>query len=256
MTAIHHINCGWLQAPPNPRVPCHCLLLRDGDTLALVDAGIGLADVRQPLERIGRQLIGLAGFQFAEPDTAVRQIERLGFRPADVAHIVLTHGDPDHAGGLADFPGARVHIAAEERAAIEAGDWRYRPAQFGHGPRWEEYARSERRWFGLEARPVPLGFESEVLLVPLFGHTLGQCGVAIRQGDRWALHVGDAYYLRVELATDEHPVSRMTAQRSADDRLRRASLEHLRRLAREHGPEVEMFGYHDLTEFPAGFARW
>lgn len=252
MTAVRHINCGWLQAPPNRRIPCHCLLLEDRNGLALVDAGIGLLDCQRPAERIGKQLIDLAGFLFEEADTAVRQVERAGRRPADVSHIILTHGDPDHAGGLADFPDAQVHVAAEERAAIEAGGWRYRPGQFAHGPRWVEAVPSPRRWFGLEARPLPLGFESEILLVPLFGHTLGNSGVAIRQGDRWLLHVGDAYYLRVELATDDHPISAMTAKRAADDGRRRESLEHLRRLFRDHHDEVEMVGYHDITEFPPG----
>ena len=44
------------------------------------------------------------------------------------------------------------------------------------------------------------------------------------------LHVGDAYYLRVETERDDHPVSRLTAQRADDDRRRLASLEEIRRL--------------------------
>ena len=252
MTTVHHLNCGRLHAPPNPAASCHCLLLEDRGRLALVDTGIGLADVARPLERIGQQLIDAAGFQFHEDLTAARQIERLGFRTADVAHIVLTHGDPDHTGGLADFPHAAVHISEEEHARLGTGHWRYLPVHFAHGPRWQTYSRSTREWFGLEARPVALGFDAEVLLVPLFGHTLGHCGVAVRQGDRWLLHVGDAYYLRVELATDDHPVSALAAQRADDDGLRRASLAHLRRLARDHAAEVELFGYHDFTEFPPG----
>lgn len=97
-----------------------------------------------------------------------------------------------------------------------------------------------------------MGFGSEVLLVPLFGHTLGHCGVAIQQGERWALHVGDAYYLRAELGTDDHPVSLLAASRADDDALRRASLGQLRRLARDHGHEIDLFGYHDGSEFPGG----
>ncbi len=246
----HHVNCGWLHLPPAPKVPCHCLLIKDASGLALVDAGIGLLDARNPIERVGQAMIDKAGFQFGEADTAARQIERLGLRPADVGHIVLTHGDPDHAGGLADFPNAQVHIAAEELAAIEAGLWRYRPPQFAHGPRWAVAGPSNRRWFGLEARPLPLGFSAEVLLVPLFGHTLGSSGVAIRQGDRWVLHVGDAYYLRVELETDDHPIHELTAKNAVDDAQRRKTLEELRRVFRDHGGEVQMVGYHDITEFP------
>ena len=250
MTKIHHLNCGTLHAPPYPPACCHCLLLEDPAGLTLVDTGIGLLDCRDPLQRIGQTLIDLAGFQFNEADTAVRQIERLGLRPADVKHVILTHGDPDHAGGVADFPNAQVHIAAEEHASIQRGHFRYLPIQFAHGPLWRLNPPAAQRWYGLEARPVPLGFADEVLLIPLFGHTLGHCGVAVQQGARWTLHIGDAYYLRVETTTDDHPVSQLAAQRADDDAQRRASLEQIKRLLRDHSDEIELFGYHDLTELP------
>ena len=119
-----------------------------------------------------------------------------------------------------------------------------------HGPRWMTHEPSEERWLDLEARRVALGFASEVLLIPLFGHTLGHCGVAVQQGDRWVLHAGDAYYLRVEMETDDHPVSLIAAQRADDDTQRRQSLAELRRLAANHGGEIAIFGYHDPGEFP------
>lgn len=250
MTRLHHLNCGWLHAPPHPRASCHCLLLEDAQGLALVDTGIGLEDVRRPQERIGQPLIDLAGFEFHEGETAVRKIEALGFDPAAVRHVLLTHADPDHTGGLADFPNAQVHLSREELDAVECGNPRYLPAHFAHGPKWVAHAGPDRDWFGLPARGVNLGFASEVLLVPLFGHTLGHCGVAVRQGDRWVLHVGDAYYLRAELETDDHPVSRLTELRAEDNAARVGNLRHLRRLSREHVAEVEMFGYHDTSELP------
>jgi glyoxylase-like metal-dependent hydrolase (beta-lactamase superfamily II) len=114
------------------------------------------------------------------------------------------------------------------------------------------HPRSAQRWFGLEARPLQIFDTAEILLIPLFGHTVGHCGVAVRGEGRWLLHAGDAYYLRVELSTDDHPVSALAAQRADDDRLRRESLSALRRLAHDRGAEVELFGYHDFTEFPAG----
>ena len=255
MTTIHHINCGSIQPAAGPRASCHCLVLEGEDGLALVDAGIGLLDCRNADERIGRALIDMVGFQFDEDDTAARRIEALGFRAADVKHIVLTHCDPDHAGGLADFPAATIHVAEEELASLRQGNARYLPVQFIHGPNWKSYGASSEDWFGLQARRVDLGSESRVLLVPLFGHTLGHCGVAIEQGDRWVLHVGDAYYLRVELDTDDHPVSQLAAQRADEDGLRRQSLQQLRRLAREHPDEIAMFGYHDFGEFPKSVKR-
>lgn len=253
MTTTHHINCGTLIVPSYPTVVCHCLLLQEGKQLALIDTGIGLQDVRNPVERLGQPLIDMAGFQFNESDTAVRRIEGLGFSPGDVRHIVLTHGDPDHAGGLADFPNAQVHVSEEEHAQVAGGHWRFVPTHFVHGPSWKTYGRSCHRWFGLEARPLELEFSSQVLLIPLFGHTLGHCGVAVQQEEKWLLHVGDAYYLRVELTTDDHPVSLLAAQRADDDAQRRASLEHLRRLVHDHGDDVDLIGYHDLTELPTQY---
>ncbi len=253
MTIIHHINCGTLFVPSYPTVVCHCLLLQEGKHLALVDTGIGLQDVYKPVERLGQPLIEMAGFQFNESDTAVRRIESLGFAPDDVRHIVLTHGDPDHAGGLADFPNAQVHISAEELTHIASGHWRYVPTQFAHVPFWKTCGPSTRKWFGFEARPIEVELSSEVLLIPLFGHTLGHCGVAVQQDCRWLLHVGDAYYLRAELTMDDHPVSAIATQRADDDAQRRASLERLRHLVRDHGDEVDLIGYHDLTELPARY---
>ena len=248
---LHHLNCGVLHASPNPPASCHCLLLELADDVALIDTGIGLLDIARPVERIGASIIEAAGFQFRESDTAALQLEHLGFRVGDVRHIVLTHGDPDHAGGLADFPEASVHVSEEELAGIRSGLGRYCLRQFEHEPKWVSHTTSPVQWFGLPARPIDFGSGVDVLMIPLFGHTSGHCGVAIRQKDRWLLHVGDAYYLRVELERDDHPVSALAAARADDDPLRRESLGHLRRLARDHPAEVEMLGYHDFTEFPA-----
>jgi glyoxylase-like metal-dependent hydrolase (beta-lactamase superfamily II) len=244
---IHHLNCGILHAPPNPKASCHCLLIELEGWLVLVDTGIGLQDIKHPVERIGQFAIDAAGFQFHEEHTAARQVERLGFQIADVTDILLTHADQDHAGGLADFPAAKVHVAAEEFAQIESGNGRYSAAQFAHGPRWVAHGVSSERWFGLEARRMALVQGGEIYLVPLFGHTLGHCGVAVQVGERWLLHVGDAYYLKVELLTDDHPVSALAAMRAEDDGLRRASLAELRRLVK-----VDLVGYHDFSEFPTG----
>lgn len=248
---VYHLNCGILHAPPNPQAACHCLLIECDGRLTLIDTGIGLQDIARPQERIGQPAIDAAGFQFHESLTAVRQIEQLGFQTSDVTDIVLTHADPDHAGGLADFPAATVHLSAEEFARLESGHWRYSPIQFDHQPRWATNAQSAEHWFSLESRQILNRGELDVRMIPLFGHTLGHCGVATRHGNRWLLHVGDAYYLRVELSTDDHPVSQLAAMRADDDEQRRRSLAQLRRLWQEHSAEIELFGYHDFTEFAA-----
>ena len=46
----------------------------------------------------------------------MRQLEALGHDPADVRHIITTHLDLDHAGGIGDFPEAQIHLFASELA--------------------------------------------------------------------------------------------------------------------------------------------
>jgi glyoxylase-like metal-dependent hydrolase (beta-lactamase superfamily II) len=256
MTELLHINCGTLRVPSYPTVVCHCLALVENDHAVLIDSGIGLADVRDPIGRLGKELIHAAGFQFHEPDTAIRRLQARGIGPEQVGDIVLTHADPDHAGGLADFPAARVHLAAEELASLSAGRPRYLPRQFEHAPRWAPSAGQTMDWFGVPARLVDVPLSTRVLLVPLPGHTLGHCGVAIECGRRWLLHAGDAYYLRAELTQPEHPVGAMAAARADDDALRRTTLEHLRRIATEHADSVDILGYHDITELPTQCIDW
>ena len=99
------------------------------------------------MESIGRELIEMGGFNFDETQTALRQIERFGYDSTDVTDIVLTHGDPDHAGGLSDCPNARVHIAEEELAAINAGHWSYRQQQFAHEVQWRQHTAAQRNWY-------------------------------------------------------------------------------------------------------------
>src|SRR5690606_29466042 len=43
------------------------------------------------------------------------------------------------------------------------------------------------------------GMTSDVLLVPLIGHTFGHAGVAVDCGDMWLLLAGDAYFYHKEM---------------------------------------------------------
>ncbi|PIH04439.1 hypothetical protein CS542_00835 [Pedobacter sp. IW39] len=42
-------------------------------------------------------------------------------------HCIISHLDPDHIGGLADFPQATIHVSAVELQSFLTGDPRYRP---------------------------------------------------------------------------------------------------------------------------------
>ena len=215
---IHHLSCGSL-CPHGGRllggegglrsavdVVCHCLLIESGDGLVLVDTGFGSEDARNPAQ-LGQAFRALLRPRPRLEETAVAQVEALGFAAADVRHIVATHLDADHAGGLPDFPQAEVHVLAAELAEALRPSLRERSRYIGgahwqHGPRWVEH-RSEAggdRWFGFESVRILPDVDAEILLVPLAGHSRGHTGVALRSGDGWLFCSHDPHELAREQA--------------------------------------------------------
>lgn len=248
MIELNHLNCVKIVSPINNDVCGHCLLIKEGDQLILLDTGIGLLDTQFPQERIGQQLIDLVGYRFDEKQTAIRQIENLGLDPSMVTDCIISHLDNDHIGGLADFPKAIVHLGAEELENFNSENPRYLKTPLSHSPIIEVYEKSDYDWFGFEARKVNTSTETEIFLIPLFGHTLGHCGVAVKLPTNWLFYVADAYYMRVELNDSSHPVNELAQLKADDNNLRLIALNKIRNLISEH-PEIEVFGYHDIAEF-------
>lgn len=266
--AVHHVSAGTM-CPLGARyvtgepglgralVCCHCLLIESSEGLVLVDTGMGTEDMRRPRQRLGTPFTLAFGVRADVADTAIARVRELGFDPADVRHIVPTHLDLDHAGGLPDFTWARVHVtAAEHDAAIDPAlrdRARYRRCHFEHGPRWliHETSAGGERWFGFESVRVLPAVEPEVLLIPLPGHSVGHTGVAVRDGDGWMLHCGDAYFSRAELATPPAPPKLIGAFErliASDNAARLHNHERLRELVGGHGEQVRIFCAHDQAE--------
>jgi glyoxylase-like metal-dependent hydrolase (beta-lactamase superfamily II) len=270
---IHHLNCvsscpiggalmdGRSKASLHARLTCHCLLLETAEQLLLVDTGYGLRDVASPRTRLSRVFLELLRPELREEMTAIRQIERLGFKSTDVRHVVLTHLDFDHAGGLDDFPHAQVHLLAAERDVAVAqrttlDRMRYRPAQWSTQPNWQLYAAaSGESWFGFDRVRELAGVGSDVLLVPLVGHTMGHAGVAVRREHDWLLQAGDAYFYYAEMDVT-HPsctpgLRAYQTMMEQDRKQRLGNQERLRELRRRHGAEVAVCCSHDAREFEA-----
>jgi glyoxylase-like metal-dependent hydrolase (beta-lactamase superfamily II) len=263
---VHHLDCctmcpamGSLLNDQGKMVS-HCLLVEtDRDGLVVVDTGIGLDDCANPGGRLGSGFVALVGLRPDPVRAMARQVEALGFSRKDVRHIVVTHLDLDHAGGLPDFPEATVHVHEDERRAAVVvralrDRGRYRPCHWAHSPRFQSYSELDgERWFGFERAKPLVGMASEIVAIPLSGHTRGHAAIAVRSGQGWLLHAGDGYFSEgtVDAARGAPRIGTRTFERAIAwdfDRVR-DNHRRLRELHAQHGDEVTVFSAHDPNEF-------
>jgi glyoxylase-like metal-dependent hydrolase (beta-lactamase superfamily II) len=270
---VHHLNCvtacplggGLVDGRSGARVRgflvSHCLLVEHPRGLVLVDTGFGMRDVvGRDRRRIHPVMRAYAPPELRPEMTAIRQIQALGHAAHDVRHVVLSHLDYDHAGGLDDFPAADIHVSSVEAESAWArigaiARLRYRPTQWSSRDRWHLHdPKTGDAWNGLEHVREIDRIGPEVRMVPLEGHTLGHCGVAVSQPDGWLLYAGDAYFHRAQLdAVPSRPAGlglferMMTTDRTAAQRNRA----RLRRLAKDPEARVTVFCAHDVAELEA-----
>lgn len=194
---IHYLNCFTCNArwPKSWQTGTLCLLVETEHGLVLVDTGLGQQDYIHPTAII-RLFQFVTIMPFDPHEAALHQIVRLGYKPHDVRHIVLTHMHFDHCGGLPDFPQAQVHLNQREYQAFMGRktafqELAYNRRNIHHQPRFKLYQPAGEMWFDFAAMRLE-GIHSEMWLVPLYGHTRGHCGVAIQTEAGWHFHLGDA----------------------------------------------------------------
>ncbi|WP_322937501.1 MBL fold metallo-hydrolase [Nocardioides bizhenqiangii] len=252
---VHHLNCATMRPLLAPTMIAHVLLVERDEGLMLVDTGFGTGDLADP-ERLGKPYLRLVRPALDPGETALAQVTALGFSPEDVTDIVVTHLDVDHAGGLADFPDARVHVHQLELEAVKNQPLRHRsrnvPAHWAHGARWVPHAEPDGEWFSF---PAVTALGDDVVLVPLPGHTPGQIGVAVREGSgHWLLHAGDAFFDGRQMgspATCHRGLAGFQLFTARSNKVRRENLERLQELAAAHSDEVTVFCAHDKRQYDA-----
>lgn len=156
-----------------PRISVACFLLEFGGRRVLVDFGTG----------------GLYGPVLGQ---APKRLAALGVAPDSIDTVLLTHGHPDHVGGLVDGAGAPVFAGAELVVHdAELAFWKGRDDD-NSGPPKRAFAAYHQR-----LRPVADGATvlPGVVLHHLPGHTPGHSGYRIESDGASLLIWGDIVHL-------------------------------------------------------------
>lgn len=194
---IHLFDVAPLRPLAGGAVPTQALVVTVGDRVIAVDAGYPEAIFNDPhqlsFERFFLRLPRTPEFAL------INRLALIGKSRSDLTDIVLTHLHSEHALGIADFPDATIHLSDTELALLRSRSPRarfsYRRDLIPDDTRWMPHHGSAT-WQGI---PGCTYITDDIVLVPLPGHTLGHCGVAVREsGDGasrpWILHTGDAWY--------------------------------------------------------------
>jgi glyoxylase-like metal-dependent hydrolase (beta-lactamase superfamily II) len=237
------------------KVVCHCLLLETDQGLVLVDTGLGIQDYLHTQARLGRMVSRLGRIEKNLELTAIDQIQRLGFNPKDVKHILISHLDFDHAGGISDFPHATVHVLSSEFNATQSffplkNKARYKTQQFKQHRYWNFIEPNQgEAWFNLHQVQGFRLFQDEILMIPLLGHSQGHCGVAIKQHDGWLFFCGDAYYSHLQLDPKNRLPTLDKLERffAEDNYMRVDNLHKIQQLA-QNEKNIEIICAHDPVE--------
>jgi N-acyl homoserine lactone hydrolase len=171
------------------------------------------------------------------------QLAQLGIAPSDVRWVVMTHLHTDHAGGLHHFPGNEILVSGTELEF--ASGLRGRMRGYVANKHWPEWFRPtaielEPEPFGPFPQSLRLTEAGDVTLVPVPGHTPGQIGVLLDDGDHTVFLAGDSSYTQ-ELMLDGKPDgvgSDEEAERLTHERIRALAAERPTVYLVAHDPET------------------
>jgi glyoxylase-like metal-dependent hydrolase (beta-lactamase superfamily II) len=183
-------------------LPIYAFAIEHPEGVIVVDTGesarASLPGYFPPWHPVFRLAVRLS----VEPEQEIGpQLEELGIRPGDVRRVVMTHLHTDHAGGLHHFAGAEIIVARAElayasgRLGLMRGYPNNRwPAGFDPAP-----LDLVSEPYGPFPQSLRLTRAGDVVLVPVPGHSPGQLGVFVEDGDHTVLLAGDSSYTQQQL---------------------------------------------------------
>jgi glyoxylase-like metal-dependent hydrolase (beta-lactamase superfamily II) len=163
----------------------NCLLVKDKDFVAVVDAGLG-----QKWDENSREM-----YAIKHETTLARSLDQHGVGPEDVDALLISHLHFDHSGAATEvrdgrtvpaFPKATVYVQAAElehaRSPNERDRASYRPDN------WEPLVEAGR----LDALSGETEVRPGVTVVPVRGHSEGMQAVRIESGGKTAFFFSDS----------------------------------------------------------------
>jgi glyoxylase-like metal-dependent hydrolase (beta-lactamase superfamily II) len=188
-------------------------------------------------------------FTYDKPVVAARaQLDKAGIPP--LTRVILSHSHWDHAGGVLDFPEARVGVAAAELALLQ------NPST-GPGGTWKsQISAASIQWETLAFKPVPFkGYpesldlyqDGKVVLVPMPGHTPGSVGLflTVDSGTVY-FFIGDVAWTVAALQQSAPKFWAAGKLVDGDAQQTQSSLEKVRELMRAE-PALVVMPAHDST---------
>lgn len=171
------------------------------------------------------------------------QLAGLGIHPSDVRTVVMTHLHTDHAGGLHHFPRSEILVSRAEARIASGLAGRLNGYLNNHFPTWFEPKLVDLPPDRLGPFPQSLSLTTagDLFLVPLAGHTPGQIGVVVQDGDHRVLLAGDASY------SQELMLRGAVDGVSPDERLARTTLKRVQGFLAE-APTVYLVAHDPQTD--------
>jgi N-acyl homoserine lactone hydrolase len=224
-------------------LPIYAFAIEHAEGVIVVDTG---EDARASQRSyFARWHPGLRAFrEWVEPQEEIGpQLQRLGIRANDVRQVVLTHLHTDHAGGLHHFPDNEILVTRTELEFASGLPGRMRG--YVANKRWPDgftptAVELEPEPFGPFPQSLRLTDAGDVTLVPLPGHTPGQIGVVVDDGDHTVFIAGDSSY------TQELMLRGKPDGVGADEDAERLTHERIRAFAAAH-PTVYLVAHDPET---------
>lgn len=171
-------------------IPCPSFLILHDRGLVLMDTGLVPAAAKNARAVYG-DMADEVKLKMSEQHTIDRQIEALGFKLSDVAHVLISHLHWDHTGGMYLFPHAQFYVMS--------GELQYAYWPFVGGPLFRREDIEPTRnfaWNQIEGEDFDLFGDGAIRMIRLPGHTPGNSSVVVRLANRTFVLSGDTAHLR------------------------------------------------------------